>query len=192
MPNIAIIGIDGSGKTSLAKRIFEFFDNEGISVCIARSSHKNSSILNSLKNIYGLEIPEKIKMNAYYFDFLKTYYDVNYFDDNHKLIIWDRYFFCLEAYFSIEGIIDQDWVEYVSNLSDPDITILLDIDASEAIKRLENRGDRKEKENYEFLSGVRRKYLELSRKNNWYIVNSTNIDFTSLINLLKNKLLLCN
>ncbi len=171
---IVLEGIDGSGKTTqtfmlehrlrkMGRKVYATREpTDGIIGGIIRAalttklriSHRTLQILFAAdRSEHVKEIEERRKAG----------YDV----------ICDRYYFSSIAYGMVD--LDMDWLLKMNSVfPEPDITILLDLPAETALKRL---GDRYSKTFFErkvFLSKVRENFMILSRKfNNFYIVDGS-------------------
>jgi len=97
-----------------------------------------------------------------------------------KVVLSDRYFDSSVAY---QGAARELDVEEVRNISlwavdnlIPDLTVLLDLDASAAILRRNKTGtepDRLEREKVDFFERARSQYLELAKESRFLVVDAT-------------------
>ena len=100
--------------------------------------------------------------------------------ESGKVVLSDRYFDSSVAY---QGAARELDVEEVRNISlwavdnlIPDLTVLLDLDASAAILRRNKTGtepDRLEREKVDFFERARSQYLELSKEPRFLVVDAT-------------------
>jgi len=97
-----------------------------------------------------------------------------------KVVLSDRYFDSSVAYQGAARELDVDEVRNISlwavdNLI-PDLTVLLDLDASAAILRRNKTGtepDRLEREKVDFFERARSQYLELAKESRFLVVDAT-------------------
>ena len=95
--------------------------------------------------------------------------------DNGKIVISDRYLESSLAYQCSQGL-NLDWLLNINkDIINPDLTIILDIEPKESLKRKERLEDKFE--NINFLKKVREFYIEHAEKRNYIIIKSDrNID----------------
>jgi dTMP kinase len=97
-----------------------------------------------------------------------------------KVVLSDRYFDSSVAYQGAARELDVDEVRNISlwavdNLI-PDLTVLLDLDASAAILRRNKTGtepDRLEREKVDFFERARSQYLELAKESRFLVIDAT-------------------
>jgi dTMP kinase len=162
---IAIEGIDGAGKTTLASSIKEKLPNLKVVVTAEPFDRTFSSLISK----HGWDDPILLTLlfatdRAIHLKWMRS--------QEADLVITDRYFFSSIAYQSALGI-DQEWIEKVnSKFPFPDLTILLDIDPSVALSRLSE-------DSYSFpqklrsLPEVRRRYLDMAKRYNFLVIDGS-------------------
>jgi dTMP kinase len=86
----------------------------------------------------------------------------------HKIVLCDRFNDSTVAYQGGARGFDPDWVRklchFATNDLEPDITLYLDIDPREGLKRVQRSKDRIEKENISFHEKIRSAYLQIAKK----------------------------
>jgi len=164
---IVLEGIDGSGKSTQAKLLYDWLIKEGYKAVLLREPTNGK---------YGRILREKLKSGklppdeAYRLFLLDRIEDVrtNIIPALKKgyVVVIDRYFISTIAYQGASGIpidkIISDHKKY--GVPIPDIVFVLDIPADEAInrlKRLKRNFDSFEKK--DFLEKVRKIYLNVGR-----------------------------
>ncbi len=163
---IAFEGIDGSGKTTqsklLAKKLNYFWTYEptdGIVGNLIRQILKGKYKVDS-KTLTLLFAADRFEHNKIIRKNLK------------RGVVCDRYIFSSLAYQGLD--VDE---EYILNINKgiimPDITILLVVDIDIALKRLKS-SDIFEKR--DFLEKIQKKYLELSKRYNFIVIDTTDKD----------------
>lgn len=170
-------GIDGTGKSSLAK----YF------------ARKTSAFYFKEPTFFRKKIFSKISHLTELFLFLagrsETYFEIKRILKK-KSVILDRSFPSTLAY-QLEGrelkkvIPIKDYLKFdrlARQNIQPDLVIILDAPVEVALKRIKRKTKFEEKA---FLDRVRKSYLKLANKFNWYIV-----DATKPLNLVKNDVLL--
>lgn len=159
---IAVEGIDGSGKTTIAKHLVTFLRRNGYDAVlfhepsdskygrILRKSGKRLSPEEELE-LFLLDRKEDVRQNI--IPALKA----------GKIVIMDRYYLSNVAYQSARGIETKRIKELNEKIAPkPDLVILLDVDPEIGIKRIKKRGELSPFEDIEYLKKVREKYLELA------------------------------
>lgn len=171
---ISFEGIEGSGKSTQAKLLKEFLINSGYDVLLTaepggtRIGEEIRRLILSLDNKNMLPLTELLLYNAsriqHIEEIILPSLKIGF------VVITDRFTDSTIAYqgygrkISIDLIIEVD--RLINNSLRPDLTILLDLDPKEGLKRNErlNKKDRLELEDLEFHERVRRGYLEIASK----------------------------
>ncbi|MGQ4892289.1 MAG: dTMP kinase [Candidatus Njordarchaeia archaeon] len=161
---IAIEGLDGSGKTTQARKLKEFLASQGFNVVLLKEptdgeiGQKIRRILNS-----GDE-PDQWKMVELYAEDRRENVEKNIIPHLKKgdIVILDRYVVSSLAYQSVGGPGFGEILEKNRFAPPPDIIIILDISEDEAVGRLKTAGKNIDSfEKKEFLKKVKEKYFKL-------------------------------
>lgn len=168
MKHIAIVGIDGAGKTTLMNRLGSWLSEEcGRSCYFARTDRGNAKVLEGVEAGKGIIFSDSVRLMAYAFDLALKYIQVA----NMKgidVVIWDRYTFCLDAYFLALGVDTTQARAVLAAIERPDIVLWLDVDPNIACQRIIKReGKCKPLENEEYLKIVREVYWNMERENSF-------------------------
>ncbi len=173
---IVIEGIDGSGKDTVAERLASYLKSLGIDVLVTKEP--GDAFDGKIREIL---LEEDVDAYTELFLFLadrrrhvlKT---IKPALDNGRWVIAIRFADSSFAYQGAKGV-DGRLIDDLNRLAtgglEPDLVILLDIPADEAVKRLEKRGDRDRFEKGEFLRNVRERYLSLSTRENVIVVDAS-------------------
>ncbi|QGA54448.1 dTMP kinase [Sulfolobus sp. E5-1-F] len=167
---VAIEGIDGSGKTTLANLLKEYLESKmKLNVIVTREPF-SEDIIKLIEKI-GWNDPILLVLlfaadRALHINWLSK------IQDDTNLIILDRYYFSSIAYQGALGV-DEQWIKMVNSyFPKPDMVILLDLPIEVAISRIKN-----DKFNFEekirSLAKVREKYLKLAKEYNFYIIDAS-------------------
>ena len=205
---ITFEGIEGAGKTSLIKFFANYLRKKNIEVVVTREPG-GTIFSEKLRNLLLFFDKEKINPYAELLLFLSS--RAQHINElilpalnSGKIVLCDRFNDATIAYQAGGRKIPENNILKLIELSNcdliPDYTILLDIPVDIGMKRIKNRisfNDRIEKERKIFFEDIRKKYLEIARKNNnrFFIVDSS-IECKKLKQIIKKfieiKILLTN
>ncbi|RUM35273.1 MAG: dTMP kinase [Archaeoglobus sp.] len=161
---IAIEGIDGAGKTTLAKALKKWLENIGVKAVIVKEPG-NSVWGRKIRESYSksLSVEEELRL------FLKDR-EVNVREKilpnlrENSVVIMDRYYYSNMAYQGARGIdIEKIRIENLKIAPEPDLVVLLDCDPEICLSRIEKRGSEKNRfEELEYLKKVRDMFLKIA------------------------------
>lgn len=155
---IVIEGIDGSGKTTQARLLFERIVQIGCKVAL---------LAEPTARVYGKMVREKIRSGKYspteLYELLLMDRKLNAESIRRLLelgyvVILDRYYISTIAYQGAQGIPMDRILKDNLNFPQPDVIIILDVDPDVALGRLKKKDTF---ENREFLERVRAIYLRI-------------------------------
>ncbi len=179
---IAIEGIDGAGKTTLAKGIVEVLRKRGLKTEYTMEPTREliGNLIRSLPEEYR---DGRIEALLYAADRLHHY--VKYIRPRLEagiIVVVDRYVHSSIAYQGALGA-PIEWIRTLNNqVKYPDIAFYIDVSVDLALNRISNSGRKKTfYEKRELLYRVRRIYLELVEKGELILLDGTK-DIHSLIN----------
>jgi dTMP kinase len=173
-PLIAIAGIDGAGKSTQVELLTEHLRKNHLN---AVSTHTEMAALFSIfslsEKLYGDRGAYHPMIPATLREFTIAC-DVVHFSETRltKLladggpVIWDRSPLCYEAYARVYGA-DMYWIlQLLQLVEQPNLIILLDLEAEQAAARLLTRTSkpRQAHETHDFLGQVRGEYRRLAEK----------------------------
>jgi dTMP kinase len=171
---ISFEGIDGSGKTTQAKLLYEALSGER--KCVLTREPTQGDIGNFIKRMIKAK---RINPTAVQLLFAadRSFHTENLIKPKLRqgyTVITDRYSFSTIAYGRASGI-DEDWLKEVNGrFLKPDITFVLDINPRTAIKRISSR--RKDAQYFErlkFLQATRRVFKKLAKEYNCNIIDGS-------------------
>lgn len=167
-------GIDGSGKSSLAKSLAKKFKG------VYLSEPDKTSRLG--KKIRKMILEEKIDALSELFLFLisrrQIYKNIAKFLAKGKIVFLDRSFpstlaYQLEAQ-NLKKFIDEKTYLKIDRLTrfklNPDLIFILDVDVKTALRRIKRKKTKFEKE--KLLVAVRKAFLKLAKKHKWLVVDA--------------------
>ena len=190
---IAIEGIDGTGKSTQAKRLAEYLEAKGKKVILTKEpgGWEGGEKLRELVLGGKLQHPWS---EAYLFMLDRAEHVKRVILPALKektTVICERYHASTLAYQVWGRGLPQAPFDMLFQLSEfplPDITILLDLDPEKSLARVRGRGamDAFEKEGLEFMKKIRRGYLEQLKNNNerWVSISAAdtlNVVFENIV-----------
>jgi len=164
---IAIEGIDGSGKTTIANLLYNELSKKYNKIILMKEPY-DKDLSKKIKEII-LKEHEKNLDYGYLLALLFTAdrsiknIDLKKYLNDGYIIISDRSIYSSFSYQILYEGIDIEWLKCVSKyIIKPDITFVLDIDPKIAMERINSRGKSLTSyENIEFLKKVRENFLKL-------------------------------
>jgi len=168
---IVLEGIDGSGTTTQAKRLYRRLLQKGFKASLTSEPSRGPAgkLIREYLSGEAKFLDRKLGANALALLFAADRLDhlssrINPLLQEGKMVVSDRYVLSSLAYQSLEC--DLDWVLKINRNARPaDLTLLLDLPAGTALKRVSRRG--KSRELFEKLAiqkKVRANYLKLAGK----------------------------
>jgi len=164
---IAIEGIDGSGKTTIANLLYNELSKKYNKIILMKEPY-DKDLSKKIKEII-LKEHEKNLDYGYLLALLFTAdrsiknIDLKKYLNDGYIIISDRSIYSSFSYQILYEGIDIEWLKCISKyIIKPDITFVLDIDPKIAMERINSRGKSLTSyENIEFLKKVRENFLKL-------------------------------
>ncbi len=182
---IAIEGIDGSGKSTIANYLKEELEKEGFRVVVFKEP-TNSIYGQKIRQSFNNRLDAHKELELFLLD-RKHDVERNILPALKKgyIIVMDRYYYSTIAYQGARGI-DIDKIKKMNEkiAPKPDLVIILDVKPEIGIRRIKERGDKPNKfEDLEYLEKVRKIFLELKDD------NIVIVDANKNIELVKNEVL---
>jgi len=169
---IVFEGIDGSGKTTLSRLLFETFTRKGIKTVLTREPFDETLrqvVLAGKLDPWGETFIFLGDRNLHVNGFIEPYLRKKY------AVISDRYYLSTLAYQGFGRGLDLKLLEDLNKKAtrglEPDITFLLDLDVDTAMERIKKTRKSFEKfEDKEFLQKVRMGFLKLAENKNNVVI----------------------
>ena len=172
---ITVEGIDYSGKTTQAKKLFNYLRRKGHKVIFLREpggekvSESIRQVLLSSRNVGMSPLTELLLYMASRAQLVSKV--ILPALKQGKIIICDRFYDSSLAYQGYGRGLDKKMIEYLNRISvsntEPDLTILIDIPIKVFVQRMrknDKKKDRIEKEKIDFYKRVRLGYLKIAQK----------------------------
>ncbi len=174
---IVLEGIDGAGKSTLAAGLKAWLEEAGYEVA-ATAEPTHDRIGAVIRG--GIEgISQRTEALLFAADRSDHTEAMERWASEGKIVICDRYFASTVAYQSSEldgTSADREWLLAISSrfVGVPKATILLDIDPSAGISRVEARGEARSRfERADFLRRVREEYLRLAKEFGFNVIDAS-------------------
>lgn len=198
---ITFEGIDGSGKSTIAKIVYNQLINEGFQV-ILDCEPTNTWLGDAVKRSYNENISRFTEAFLFMADRATHVLKIKEHLQQNNIVILDRYYDSTIAYQSVNledllnnfGIDSFEWLVDINNVFTivPDNTFLFLIDPKLSLERVSSRGKHTKFEKFEFLTKVQKNYLKIAeRENRFYKVDaakSVEVLVEEILNNLKNSL----
>ncbi len=173
---IAIEGIDGSGKTTIASYISKILKERGYDVIVLKEP-SDSEYGRKLKEL-NKRLPPEEECKLFLLDRIEDVKkNILPALKSGKIVIMDRYYLSNVAYQSARGL-DPEKIRRDNEkiAPKPDLTIILDLDPEIALERIKNRGKPSPFEGLEYLRKVRENFLKFADNNSVIIDASRDLD----------------
>lgn len=182
---VVVEGIEGSGKSTLIKRLETRLSHANIQYVLTREpggTKLGLKIRELLLSEYAEEMDTRTELLLFFADraqHIKEVLSPNIIAEN--LILCDRFYYSTLAYQHYGRGIDRNLIDNLIKLVaaeyTPDLVLLVDLDPEIALKRAKSRAnlDRIEKEDISFHLKVRTGFLELANENaeNFIVLDGT-------------------
>jgi len=159
---IAIEGIDGAGKTTIARYVYGFLTNCGYRCTLFKepSDSVYGKIIRSLNAPIDPDLELMLFLKDREIDVKERILPAI---RKGLIVIMDRYYYSNIAYQSARGL-DAKKIRKLNEkiAPKPDLVILLDLSPSKAFERIKRRKQFSVFEQIEFLERVRQKFLEIA------------------------------
>lgn len=174
---IVLEGIDGSGKTTLARGLKSQLESvKGWEVVL--TAEPTAGPVGSLLREERIDSPRAEAM-LFIADRACHTDEIRKLTEEGKTVICDRYYASTLAYQSASGsgpVLDYDLLVRMNEsvTMEPDITMLLDIDPEVSGGRVDSRGEQKSKfERLEFQKRVRDNYLRIAKERGFSVLDAS-------------------
>ncbi len=171
-------GIDGSGKSTILKLVYEQLKSQGYDV-ISTYEPTDSWMGKLVQKCIETNTDPFVTVFTFIADRIEHGKQIQSWIDDDKIVLCDRY---EESTYAYQGVqlhdTIKDSVKWLKELSKnripvPDITFLFVIDPKKALDRIQNRDKLIPFERLSFLEQVHKNYLELAFEERFYKLDAT-------------------
>ena len=172
---VSIEGLDGSGKSTIIKKVAEKLMKHNIDVLIT-SEPTNGPVGKLIKEYLKQQQVERDRnLEALLFAADRLWHWKNVIQPaviSGKIVITDRYLHSSLAYQST-NLIEEKWILEINKyVPDPDISVFIDVPPEICLKRLKKSGRSLSiMENIENLEVVYKRYLDLVKRGKLRVIN---------------------
>ncbi|MFQ5909355.1 MAG: dTMP kinase [Thermoplasmata archaeon] len=166
---ITVEGIDGCGKTTIAKFVHEWLDSKGFDV-IYTVEPTTTWIGDAVKRGFSEPVGAFAEALLFMADRAEHSIQIKEWMSEGNIVVSDRYIDSTLAYqgASLQGEGLENAVEWLKDASapyvlTPDLTILLEVDPVISMERISNRPRKTKFETIDYLVGVGEVYRDLSQ-----------------------------
>jgi dTMP kinase len=159
---IAIEGIDGSGKSAIAKELVDFLNAVGYDAILLKEP--SDSIYGEKIRKSAQRLPPEEELDLFLRDReIDVRERILPALEKGKVIVMDRYYYSNIAYQSARGI-DAERIRSLNEkfAPKPDLVIILDVSPETALRRIKRRGKLTAFESRDYLEKVRKNFLKLA------------------------------
>ncbi|MHC1679920.1 MAG: dTMP kinase [Methanomassiliicoccales archaeon] len=175
---IVLEGIDGTGKSTLSKKLKAWLEEKGREVVL--TAEPTSDWLGvAVRRANNEDLDPRTESLLFTADRCQHTLRIEKMLNEGKVVICDRYYGSTVAYqgAALEKDMGDNAVSWLLNLNgpvvrNPDVTILLTSDPHVAMHRVGNRGELSKFEREGYLGKVQDIYLTLAREAKWTVVDS--------------------
>ena len=176
---ITLEGIDGSGKTSIAKKLANFYEENGKNVFLTEEPTK---LIMDVKSLMEKDLDVFSRIFIFMADRVEHIKLIKEKISSGFIVICDRY---VDSTLAYQGAIlknilngNENAYNYMMNIYrpfslEPDKIIYLDVDPRKGIER-KDKNKREYFEKLEYLKEVRNYYIYLSKIRNYIVIDSNN------------------
>ena len=176
---ITLEGIDGSGKTSIAKKLANFYEENGKNVFLTEEPTK---LIMDVKSLMEKDLDVFSRIFIFMADRVEHIKLIKEKISSGFIVICDRY---VDSTLAYQGAIlknilngNENAYNYMMNIYrpfslEPDKIIYLDVDTRKGIER-KDKNKREYFEKLEYLKEVRNYYIYLSKIRNYIVIDSNN------------------
>ncbi|MBK79549.1 MAG: dTMP kinase [Gammaproteobacteria bacterium] len=171
---IAVCGIDGCGKSTLAEALVRALNSDGVPAKVVRTLSSDSAFFEAYTRLleHGSKVDLSVLSALLAFERVRN--TVEWIEPaltDGVTCVCDRYLWTEQAYSSARGVETAagHWDQFCSIVPIPDLTILVDVPGDLAMKRIHQRGGAiyEFQENRDLLNRVREEYLVLQAGGSW-------------------------
>ncbi len=169
---ITFEGIDGSGKTTIARRVAAELRRRGHRVVLTTEPTR-SWLGDAVKRSYDDDVGPLAETFLFLADRARHTEDIRAWLKAGNLVVSDRYADSTYAYQGarLQGIVRNplEWLKSVSApaIVEPDLTLLLEITPAIGLRRISGRAKKVRFETLRFLTKVAANYGRLARSRRW-------------------------
>lgn len=171
-------GIDGSGKSTVSKRVEEKLVDKGFDVVLT-AEPTDSTVGRFVQQCIRENADPSVTSFAFIADRIQHCKKISQWLEQGKIVLCDRFSESTYAYQAVQlkDVVDDPilWLKDIDQgkVLIPQRTFLFDVSSQEAMSRICSREELVPFEKVDFLKEVRKKYLEICRGPRFLVLDST-------------------
>jgi len=176
---IVLEGIDGTGKSTLSKKLKAWLEEKGREVVLT-AEPTGDWLGAAVRRANNEDLDPRTESLLFTADRCQHTLRIEEMLKQGKVVICDRYYGSTVAYqgAALEKDMGDNAVSWLLNLNGPvirhpDVTILLTSEPKVAMHRVGNRGELSKVEREGYLGKVQDNYLMLAREAKWTVIDSS-------------------
>ncbi|MCX6651280.1 MAG: dTMP kinase [Methanomassiliicoccales archaeon] len=176
---IVLEGIDGTGKSTLSKKLKTWLEADGRNVVLT-AEPTTDWLGMAVRRANEENLDPRTESLLFTADRCQHTIKISEWLKEGKTVVCDRYYGSTVAYqgAALEAEMGDNALAWLLNLNGPvvrhpDVTILLTVDPEKAMKRVGNRGELSKFERGEYLKKVQENYLVLAEEAGWTVIDSS-------------------
>jgi dTMP kinase len=176
---IVLEGIDGTGKSTLSKKLKAWLEEDGRTVVLT-AEPTTDWLGKAVRRANEEDLDPRTESLLFTADRCQHTQRISEWLKDGKTVICDRYYGSTVAYqgAALEAEMGDNALAWLLNLNGPvvrhpDLTILLTVDPEKAMNRVGKRGELSKFERTEYLQKVQDNYLTLAEEAGWTIIDSS-------------------
>ncbi len=175
---IVLEGIDGTGKSTLSRKLTSWFEENGRETVLTAEPTKDW-LGSAVRRANEEDLDPRTESLLFTADRCQHTIRIGKWVEGGKVVVCDRYYGSTVAYqgAALEARMGENAMSWLLALNGPvvrrpDVTILLTCDPDVSMKRVGDRGELSKFERNGFLERVQRNYLILAEEADWTVVDS--------------------
>jgi len=189
---IVFCGLDGCGKTTMIKNLYNHYILEGKSVLLTKQPTNMVRKSEIFRNF--MDSPNNEQYEYRSLSLLAASDRIQHSNKvilpalgQNDIVISDRYIFSCLSNLRARGYMKDKWIYEISkSIVKPDLAFFLDIPVEKAVARVRNREEEKDRYiDIEFQEKLRKEYLNIAKTNGYIIISSDRPEAETFNNIKK-------
>lgn len=175
---IVLEGIDGTGKSTLSRKLKAWIEERGREVVLTAEPTKDWLGM-AVRRANDEDLDPRTESLLFTADRCQHTIQIGEWVAEGKIVVCDRYYGSTVAYqgAALEGEMNGNALAWLLALNGPvvrrpEVTLLLTCDSAKAMQRVGDRGALSKFERDDYLQRVQQNYLTLAQESGWTVIDS--------------------